>query len=210
MSTSVQLPSFRLAGIALLIIAILFMIGASTAAYFRRFPLPSDPLDQLTLIANDRLGWGAQAIIFPICFLAVVVVFGWMATQFPGGLPRTLAIAAAVLSAAALLLWLPISIDRLQLGARAAEMIASYDPTAPPEVFRNTGTFWPYTFCALAGIGLMGAALALAGVLPTLGWIVTALAVLGAAVGALIMHDWPPFMSYVILLVLAIGLIRTG
>ena len=80
-------------------------------------------------------------------------------------------------------------------------MIASYDPTAPSEVFRNTGTFWPYTFCALAGIGLMGAALALAGVLPALGWIVAALAVLGALAGAFVMHDWPPFMSYVILLV---------
>ena len=66
MDTALQLHSFRAAGIALLAIAILFMIGASTAAYFRRFPLPTDPLDQLTLIANDRVGWTAQAIIFPL------------------------------------------------------------------------------------------------------------------------------------------------
>ncbi|MEZ4767391.1 MAG: hypothetical protein R2844_03085 [Caldilineales bacterium] len=96
------------------------------------------------------------------------------------------------MSVAALMLWLPISVDRLQLGGRAAAMIASYDPVTPPEVFRNTGTFWPYTFCALAGVGLMGAALALAGALPLLGWIVAALAVLGALAGALVMHDWPP------------------
>ncbi len=70
--------------------------------------------------------------------------------------------------------------------------------------------FWPYTFAALAGVGLMGAAKALAGVLPTLGWIVARLAVAGALVGAFVMHDWPPFMSYVILLVLSIGLIRSG
>ena len=210
MDTQVELPNFRSAGIALLIVSILFMVGASVAAYFRRFPLPADPLDQLTLIANDRVGWSAQAIIFPICFLAVAIIFGWMAWRLPGGLARSLAIAAAVLSAAALLLWLPISANRLQLGARAAAMIASYDPAAPPEVFRNTGVFWPYTFCALAGIGLMGAALALAGVLPLLGWIVAVLAVLGAVVGALAMHDWPPFMSYVILLVMSIGLIRVG
>lgn len=210
MDAPMELPSFRSAGIALLAVSILFMIGASTAAYFRRFPLPTAPLDQLTLIANDRIGWSAQAIIFPICFLAVAIIFGWMATQLPGQWPRRLAIGATALSGAALLLWLPISIDRLQLGARAAAMIASYDPAALPEVFRNAGTFWPYTFCALAGIALMGAALALAGVLPTLGWIVAALAVLGAVAGALMMRDWPPFMSYVILLVLSIGLIRTG
>lgn len=205
-----ELPGFRSAGIALLAACILFMIGAGSAAYFRRFPLPSDPLDQLTLIANDRAGWTAQAVIFPVCFLAIAVVFGWMATRLPAGSARFVAFGATALSAAALLLWLPISIDRLQLGARAAAMIASYDPAAPPEVFRNTGAFWPYTFAALAGIGLMGAALALAGVLPTLGWIVAALAALGAVVGAFVMHDWPPFMSYVILLVLSIGLIRTG
>lgn len=29
-------------------------------------------------------------------------------------------------------------------------------------------------------------------------------------IGALVMHDWPPFMSFVILLVLSIGLIRWG
>lgn len=205
-----QTVSLRTAGIALLATCILFMIGASVAAYFRRFPLPTDPLDQLTLIAHDRAGWTAQAIIFPVCFLAVTVIFGWIAARLPAGLPRWLAIAATVASAVALLLWLPISANRLQLAAHAAEMIASYDPAAPPEVFRNTGTFWPYTFTALAGIGLMGAALALAGVLPTLGWVVAGLAVAGALLGAFVMHDWPPFMSYVILLVMAIGLIRSG
>lgn len=209
MDTTTQLPDLRTAGIALLGTCILFMVGASVAAYFRRFPLPTDPLEQLTLIAADRIGWSAQAIIFPICFLAVTVIFGWLAMKLPGGWPRFLAMAAAAASAAALLLWLPISINRLQLSTRAAQMIAAYDPAAPPEVF-NTGTFWLYTFSALAGVALMAAALALAGMLPTLGWIVAALAVLGAAVGAFVMHDWPPFMTYVILLLLAIGLIRSG
>ncbi len=210
MSTVSQEQGWHSVGIALLVTCVLFMIGAFAAAYFRRFPLPSDPLDQLTLIANDRTGWTAQAVIFPVCFLAVTVIFGWMAARLPAGGPRWLALAAAVVSAAALLLWLPITANRLDLAARAADMLASYDPAAPPTVFRNTGTFWPYTFAALGGIALMGAALALAGVLPALGWIVAGLAVLGALVGALVMHDWPPFMSYVILLILAIGLLRTG
>lgn len=200
----------RTAGIALLAVCILFMIGASVAAHFRRFPIPTDPLEQLTLIANDRAGWTAQAVIFPVCFLAFTIIFGWMAAQLPAGSARWLAIAAALAAGAALLLWLPISADRLRLGTHAAEMIAAYDPTAPSEVFRDTGTFWPYTFCALASVALLGAALALAGVLPVLGWIVAALALVGALTGAFVMHDWPPFLSYVILMVLSIGLIRAG
>ena len=200
----------RTAGIALLAVCILFMIGASVAAYFRRFPIPTDPLEQLTLIANDRAGWTAQAVIFPVCFLAFTIIFGWMAARLPAGSARWLAIAAALAAGAALLLWLPISADRLRLAARAAEMIAAYDPTAPSEVFRDTGTFWPYTFCALASVALLGAALALAGVLPVLGWIVAALALVGALTGTFVMHDWPPFLSYVILMVLSIGLIRAG
>jgi len=202
--------TFRTAGIALLAVCILFMIGASVAAYFRRFPIPTDPLEQLTLIANDRAGWTAQAVIFPVCFLAFTIIFGWMAAQLPAGSARWLAIAAALAAGAALLLWLPISADRLRLAARAAEMIAAYDPTAPSEVFRDTGTFWPYTFCALASVALLGAALALAGVLPVLGWIVAALALVGALTGTFVMHDWPPSLSYVILMVLSIGLIRAG
>ena len=133
-----------------------------------------------------------------------------MAAQLPAGSARWLAIAAALAAGAALLLWLPISADRLRLGTHAAEMIAAYDPAAPPEVFRDTGTFWPYTFCALASVALLGAALALAGVLPVLGWIVAALALVGALTGTFVMHDWPPFLSYVILMVLSIGLIRAS
>ncbi|MBK9055189.1 MAG: hypothetical protein IPL78_31125 [Chloroflexi bacterium] len=44
--------------------------------------------------------------------------------------------------------------------------------------------------------------------LPSLGWLVTALAIGSVLVGWLIMRDWPPFMSYIIILVLAVGLVR--
>ena len=210
METTTQLENLRTAGTALLTTTILFMIGAFSAAYFRKMPLPQTPLEQLTAIAGDRIGWTAQAIIFPVAFLATVLVFGYIAAQLPGPWPRWLAIGATFLCAAGFLLWLPISAHRLELGANAAELIRTFDPNAPVEVGRNTRVFWPHTLCILAAIALMGAALALAGVLPTLGWIVAALAVAGAAAGALLIHDWPPFMSYVILLVMAIGLMRSG
>lgn len=196
-------------GVGLLITVVFFMIGAFSAAYFRQWPLPSTPLQKLTLIANDRVGWTTQAILFPLAFLATTTLFGVMATSLPAPVPRWLAIGGTVLAAAACLLWLPITLERLQLGANAAALIRTFDPSAPPAVMENARwAFWPHTLCLLAAITLMGAALAVADVLPLLGWIVTALAIGSVLVGLLIMRDWPPFMSYIIVLVLAIGLMR--
>jgi hypothetical protein len=211
MDTVNQLSNFRPLGIALLATVIIFLVGAWSAAYFRQWPLPGTPLEKLTLIANDRMGWTAQAIIFPLAFLATAVLSGLITVNLPDGWPRWLAAGATLLFAAGFLLWLPISVDRLRLGAQAAELIRNYDLAAPPAVMVNPGTlFWSHTYCILAALVLMGAALALAGILPTLGWVVSGLAVAGVVLAAFVMHDWPPFMSYVILLALAVGLVRAG
>lgn len=205
-----QLPYFRPLGIALLATAIVFMVGASSAAYFRQWPLPATPLEKLTVIANDQVGWTAQAIIFPVVYLATAVLFALIAARLPGSGPRWLAVAATLLFFAGFLCWLVISIDRLQLGAKAAELIRTYDPAAPPEVMVNfSWVFWANTLCILAALALMGTALAVAGVLPTLGWVVMGTAVASAIIGTLIWGDWPPFMSYIIVLILAVGLVRT-
>jgi len=166
-------------------------------------------LEKLQRIANDRPGWTAQAILFPVVYLATAVLFALIAAKLPNA--RGLASAAALLVAVGFLCWLVISIDRLQLGAKAAELIRTYDPAAPPEVMVNfSWLFWANTLCILAALALMGAALALAGVLPTLGWVVMGTAVASALIATLIWRDWPPFMSYVIVLVLAVGLARVG
>jgi hypothetical protein len=146
--------------------------------------------------------------LFSVAYLATAVIFGIMAAGLPKGGAQWLAVGATVLIAAGFFFWLPISIGRLEVGANAAELIRSFDPASPPEVMASAWSFWPNTLAVLAAIALMGAALALAGVLPSLGWVVAGLAVLGLVVGPFIMHDWPPFMSYVILLVMAIGLIK--
>lgn len=209
MNIPVTSTSLRPFGLALLITIIVFMIGAFSAAYFRP-PIPTDPLEQLQRIAKDRPGWTAQAIIFPVSFLIITIVFGQLSANLPDGWPHWLAILATFLSGAACLLWLAISANRLHLGAQAVELMANYDPHTPLPVLISFNTFWPYTYCALAGIGLMGAALALAGVLPVLGWVVVGLSATAALFGGLIWGDWPPFMSYIILLVLVVGLMRTG
>ncbi len=206
MNPTSELLHFRTAGIALLVATIVFMVGAFVADYFH-LPIPTEPLEKLQRIANDRAGWTAQAIIFPVVYLATAVIFALIATKLPNA--RGLASAAALLVAVGFLCWLVISIDRLQLGAKAAELIRTYDPAAPPAVMVNfSWVFWANTLCILAGLALMGTALALAGVLPTLGWVVMGTAVASAVVGAFIWGDWPPFMSYLIVLMLAIGLMR--
>ncbi|MBK7176087.1 MAG: hypothetical protein IPH82_02635 [Chloroflexi bacterium] len=161
-----QLFGFRSLGTALLVTVIVFMVGAFAADHFR-LPIPTEPLEKLQRIANDRTGWTAQAIIFPVAFLATAVLFALIAAKLPS---RWLAGCGPVLGGG-FLFWLPISIGRLQLGAKAAELISTYDPTTPPEVMVNRSwLFWANTLCILAALALMGAALAVAGVLPTLGW----------------------------------------
>ena len=91
MTPTIALDPLRPAGVALLITVALFMVGAWAAAYFRQWPLPATSQEKLTLIADDRIGWTAQAIIFPLCFLAVAISFGWIAQRLPAGWPRWLA-----------------------------------------------------------------------------------------------------------------------
>lgn len=70
-----------------MVATIVFMVGAYVADYFR-LPIPTDSLEKLQRIANDRLGWTEQAIIFPVSFLAITIVFGQMTTKLPAGWPR--------------------------------------------------------------------------------------------------------------------------
>ncbi|GJM41089.1 MAG: hypothetical protein DHS20C20_13710 [Ardenticatenaceae bacterium] len=83
MENITQLFDFRALGKALLITVIIFLIGAASAACFRRWPLPTDPLEKLELIANDRVGWTAQAILFPAAHLGTAVLFALITEKLP-------------------------------------------------------------------------------------------------------------------------------
>ena len=195
----------RLFGITLLVIVIIFMIGAFAAAYFRKFP-HSSPQESLRLIVNDRTGWMAQAIIFPLMFGGTAVLFLLLALQLSGGTSRWLGLIAAVLFTAGFFFWLPLSIGRINYWPKAVELLQNYNPNHPVDVNFGGSTFWQHTVSVLLAIALMSAALALGSILPILGWIVAALAVAGLLVSTLFWHDWPPFFNYLLLLVLAIGL----
>ncbi len=201
--------TFRVAGVAMLAGTLLMLIGAFSAAYFRRMP-PTEPLEQLQVIAGDAVGWMAQAILFPVGMAVIAVSFGLTAMQLPVSSARWLAIASTTLSAVACLLWIPISVTRLHLLDAAPALIASFDANSPPRVMiGDQGLFWLYTVLTLASLILLGVALALGGVLPRMGLIVAGLAALCLVVVApLVLRDWPPFMSYLLTLALAIALLR--
>jgi hypothetical protein len=107
---------------------------------------------------------------------------------------------------AGFLFWLPLSINRIHYWPKAVELLQNYDPDHPVDVNFGGSTFWQHTVSILLAIALMSGALALSSILPILGWIVSGLAVVGLLVGTLLWHDWPPFLNYLLLLALAIGL----
>ena len=187
--------------------AVVFMIGAFSAAYFRGQP-PADTLEKLRLIAGDPIGWTAQAILFPIAMAIVAGAFGLIAARMTPRQAQRIAIASAALSVVACLLWLPISVMRLQLGSASAGMLQTFDARTT-QIALQSFTFWPYTAATLLSLALMGAALALGGVLRRLGRVVAALAALCLCVVAPLWGDWPPFFSYLFTLALSIGLIRS-
>ena len=160
------------------------MIGASSAAYFRHFRC--QPIRWKAKAHRQRAcRLVSPSDHFPVVYAGTTIVFfGWMAAQLSLTWPRWLAIGATLLFAVGFLLWLPISIDRLRLASDASELIENYDPAAPPDLMA-VSTFWAHTYCVLAAIALMGAALALGSVLPTLGWIVAGIAVASALIAAL-------------------------
>ena len=132
MTPTIALDPLRPAGVALLITVALFMVGAWAAAYFRQWPLPATSQEKLTLIADDRIGWTAQAIIFPVCFLAVAIdlwldraaVARRLAAVWAGrGRHRRQRGGAAALATH--------HGESAVSGAQAAALLAGHDPNAP-------------------------------------------------------------------------------
>ncbi len=192
-------------GLALLITVIIFFVGAFSAAYFRVWP-HTDARQELALIAEDPLGWTAQAVIFPLGFLVTAVIFGLVAARLPEGAPRWIGLGAALLFGVGGLLWVPISLRRLRFLPAAAALLKDYRESQPVAINIGGQTFWPHTYCVLAGAGLMGAALALGGALPLAGWVHSGLVLLSVGVIIPRWGDWLPFFTYLFLLAMAIGL----
>lgn len=162
--------------------------------------------EQLQHIAARKWGWTAQAYLFPVGFGAVAAGLAVAAAmpELSGHPARRLARMAAQNGAAAAILWVPISRERLRTGENVDLLLARADtePDAP-----TSPTFWPYTTSAVGAAGLLGAAFAWSGVARRAGAAVAAGA--GIALGVMPrIGDWPPFATYLLTLPLGIALLR--
>jgi hypothetical protein len=198
------------AGIVLTAGSILMLVAAGLPD--PRVFASGDPTQELRAIAARPWGWTAQALLFPLAFATVAGGFWLTASRvLPAPHPaRRVAQAAALVSSAAVLLWLPISQSRLQTGSMVTTLL-SWPPEAAVKLFREP-TFWPYTIAALLSTGTLAAALAWGGVRRRTGSAVALLATCGLTAMPLL-GDWPPFATYLIVLALGSALLirrRTG
>jgi len=166
----------------------------------------SNPVVRMQAIAANRPGWVMQAILFPVAFSVVAAGFGVAARALPGRASRRLALAASLFGGVSVLLWLPISINRIGMTDRALAL--ALDPQAAATADIGGPTFWPYTGAALGSVVLAGLAFGLGGWRRRLATGVSGLAALGA-MATLVVGDWPPFVTYVLTLVLGIGVLSS-
>lgn len=161
---------------------------------------------QLEHIAARKWGWTAQAYLFPIGFgtVAAGVAVASAMPEMRAHPARRLTRMAVQNGAAAALLWIPISRERLRTGENVDLLLAAADSELEPPA---SPTFWPYTTSAVGATGLLGAALAWTGVARRTGAAVAAGAAI--ALGAMPrIGDWPPFATYLLTLPLGISLLR--
>lgn len=189
---------WRVAG-TLLVTGSLLQLATAALPNFRVFMSP-DPSVQIEAIARGRQRWNAQAVGFPAAFAIVSAGMAVSTSAMADRPARTSARVAAAMSAAATCLWLPIAVRRLQLG-RAIDRLAAERPT--PRIDIGGPTFWPYTYASLASLFLMGCALVLTRGQRRFGIVIGAV-IVGALALSRRLHDWPPFLTY--LMTLAIGL----
>jgi hypothetical protein len=164
----------------------------------------SDTRVQLEAIARRQAAWEAQAVGFPVAFAVTGLGFAAVASTMPERRSRQLAMASSALRFLSVLLWLPITAKRLDIGRRVDELLVEQ-----PKVIDIGGwSFWPYTLATLSSILLMGCALVVSGSHRRLG--LFAAGVSGLALTLLrFLRDWPPFASYVITLVIGLGIARS-
>lgn len=164
----------------------------------------SDPRTQLQAIAARPRGWRAQAWGFPLAFTVTSVGFATVAATMPERRSRTLALAASAMSFASILLWLPISAKRLEIG-RSIDALVSEEQ--PPPVDIGGWSFWPYTLATLGSILVMGCAMIVSGIHRRVG-VLAAFASTAALALTRLMHDWPPFLSYLLTLAVGFGIAK--
>lgn len=189
----------KLAGMGLIVGSVLFMIAAFTPLTFR--VIMADVQQRVDLIQKERVGWVLLNILFGAGSVVAVVGLALFAQHVQGMGDNTTVRVAGYLSAAI-----------AALGALCWVIIVYNRATLPPQELGsslsiNNWIFPAYTLLTQIALIVVGFVLIQSGYPTWLGW---GMLVLGglSIVAYLVFKDMPPFVHYVLLLVMGIVLVR--
>jgi hypothetical protein len=198
----------RLVG-AILLVGSFIQLAAASLVDPKVFMSP-DPLVKLDGIARKKTGWTGQAVLFPVAFAIVTSGFGLLARLLRRP-ARWWGIIATGTSALSTLLWLPLTIGRLQLGDEVDQKIQMYESGMEVDLAGSFGwAFWPYTWAALTSIASGALALQVSGLGRRTGAGVFLCSVIVPATVIPRWRDWPPFASYLLVGIMGIRLLLGG
>jgi hypothetical protein len=194
-----MVPMQKLAGVGLIVGSILFIIAAFTPLTFR--VIMADTQQRIELIQNERTGWVFLNILFGVGSVVAVVGLALFAqhVQSLGDNPtvRVVSYLSAAIAALGALGWVIIVYNRAVL---------------PPQELGgnlsiNNWIFPAYTLLTQIALMIVGFVLIQTGYPAWLGW---GMLVLGglSLIAYLVFKDMPPFVHYVLLLVMGIALMR--
>ncbi len=189
----------KLAGIGLIIGSVLFIVAAFTPLTFK--VIMADVQQRVDLIENERAGWIFLNILFGLGSIIAVIglaLFAQHVQSIENSITmRIVSYLGAAIAAVGAICWVIIVYNRAVL--------------APQEVAINLGvnnwTFPAYTLLTQLALMIVGFVLIQSNY-P--GWLSWGMLVLGglSILAYLVFKDMPPFVHYVLLLVMGIALAR--
>ena len=190
----------KLAGIVLIVGSLLFIIAAFTPTTIRVITAP-DPEKRIEFIENEHTGWLLVNILFGAGSVIAVIGLALFSLHVQGlasspgvKLGGYVATAAAGIAA---LFWVIIVYNRVVLPPQAIANNLSI----------NTWMFPAYTILTQLALIIVGFMLIQSGYPAWLGWGMLVLAVL-SLIAFLVFKDMPPFVHYILLLIMGIALVR--
>jgi hypothetical protein len=177
--------------------AILFLIGASFPISFRVYPEPS-PARKLEHITGSAVQWSISQVLFGFGSALPVIGIAMLTATTSDRWSDGLILAGAAILAIALVPWI------MHLHARTTNPAAFAAGELPGWQLAS------YFLLTPVGIALFGVAMLTSGVLaPWVGWVVigSTAVVLGATV---VIRDMVPAVYYIVMLLPAIMLLRSG
>jgi hypothetical protein len=190
----------KLAGIVFILGSALFIIAAFMPITIKVITAP-DPQKRMELIVNEHTGWLVVNLLFGVGSILTVIAFALFAAHVQSMAVSSGVKLGAYFAAAAAgfgaVLWVIIVYNRAALPAQ--EVAANLGI--------NSWMFPVYTLLTQLSLIVVGLVLLQSDFPAWQGWGMSGLAVL-SLVAFLVFKDMPPFVHYVLLLIMGIALVR--